>query len=288
MNAQLEVIEPRAEVVALPPAALSLRDVFDRALQNGNPDIIGRMFDLYEKWEANQARKAFDAAVSAAKAEMRGVAIVKNRQVDYASTKSERGGRVQYKYEDLAAVLAVVEPILGNHGLSIGYGTEVDGNIVKVTCILKHKDGHRERNTLPGPVDNSGNKNAIQAMGSTVTYLQRYTLKAALGIAASEDDDGRSATADLDTVTGDQLTRLRAAIVRVGIDIAKVLVFAKVDRLEEIPARQFEHVLGAVGRWKPKAPPVPEDMSDMPDLPANLDRRGQPAPTVIPNARASR
>jgi hypothetical protein len=63
---------------------------------------------------------------------------------------------------------------------------------VKVTCILSHKDGHREETTLSGPFDHSGNKNAVQAIGSGVAYLQRYTLKAAVGVAAGHDDDGRS------------------------------------------------------------------------------------------------
>jgi hypothetical protein len=45
---------------------------------------------------------------------------------------------------------------------------------------------------MSAPDDQSGGKNAIQARGSTVTYLQRYTLLSAFGlVAADEDDDGR-------------------------------------------------------------------------------------------------
>ena len=80
------------------------------------------------------------------------------------------------------------------HGLSYRFRTIQDGAI-KVTCILSHKSGHSEENTLSGPADASGSKNAIQAIGSTLTYLQRYTLTQALGLAASDDDDGRSAEA---------------------------------------------------------------------------------------------
>ena len=40
--------------------------------------------------------------------------------------------------------------------------------------------------------DTSGSKNAIQAMGSTVQYLRRYTLESVLGIATSSIDvDGQ-------------------------------------------------------------------------------------------------
>ena len=54
-----------------------------------------------------------------------------------------------------------------------------------MTCVLSHRDGHFEETTLTAGRDDSGKKNAIQQVGSTITYLQRYTLKAALGLAAA-------------------------------------------------------------------------------------------------------
>jgi hypothetical protein len=54
--------------------------------------------------------------------------------------------------------------------------------------------GHSERTTLSATADTSGSKNSIQAIGSTVTYLQRYTLLAAVGLAAGGDDDGQAAS----------------------------------------------------------------------------------------------
>ena len=46
---------------------------------------------------------------------------------------------------------------------------------------------------MGGPPDAGGAKNAIQARASTVSYLERYTLKAILGISEQEDDnDGGS------------------------------------------------------------------------------------------------
>ena len=275
-----------SQVIALPAAppprvVVTVADVLHSAMQQGaSVEVLTKLLDM-------RARQAFNAAMAEAKATIK--PIVKAQHVGFDSKKAG-AARTDYDYEGLDDIALAIDPIIAPLGLSYRWRTaSVPGQLVTVTCIVSHADGYSEENSLSAAPDHSGNKNEIQAMGSTVTYLQRYTLKPAFGLSATKrDDDGVAAGAGMDTVTGDQLTRLRAAIVRVGIDIAKVLVFAKVERLEEIPARQFEHVLGAVGRWKPKAPPVPEDMSDMPDLPANLDRRGQPAPTVIPNARASR
>ncbi len=62
---------------------------------------------------------------------------------------------------------------------------------VRVTCIVSHSAGYSENTTLEASEDHSGNKNTIQAIGSAATYLQRYTLKLALGLSASTDDDGQ-------------------------------------------------------------------------------------------------
>jgi hypothetical protein len=67
-----------------------------------------------------------------------------------------------------------------------------------VTCIIAHSAGYSEENSLSAPFDPSGNKNPLQAIGSAQTYLQRYTLKAALGLAAAKDDDARSVSTQSD------------------------------------------------------------------------------------------
>ncbi len=89
-------------------------------------------------------------------------------------------------------------PKMAALGLSFRWRTDSDDGVVKVSCIISHRDGHSEETTLSAKPDGSGSKNAIQAIGSAVTYLQRYTLKAALGIAASKDDDGAAAGRALD------------------------------------------------------------------------------------------
>jgi hypothetical protein len=53
--------------------------------------------------------------------------------------------------------------------------------------------GHHEETTLSSSPDDSGGKNSIQAIGSAVTYLQRYTLLALTGLATREqDNDGKT------------------------------------------------------------------------------------------------
>jgi hypothetical protein len=171
------------------PVAVTPMHLLQVATQQGaDIDKLSKLMELQERWQKNEAKKAFDAAISAAKAAI--PVIFKNREVDFTSQK----GRTNYRYEDFAEVARTVDPILAQHGLSYRFRTSSQPNEpVIVTCILAHREGHSEENSLSAARDESGNKNSIQAVGSTITFLQRYTLKAALGLAVSADTDARDA-----------------------------------------------------------------------------------------------
>jgi hypothetical protein len=157
--------------------------------QGADIQKLQQLMELQERWEANQARKAFEASMSQAKAEIK--PIIKNREVDFQS-KREGAGRTNYEYEDYAAVAEHVDPILAKYGLNCRHRPKQDGNKLTIICKLAHRDGHFEETELTVTNDESGNKNSIQSIGSAATYLQRYTLKLALGLAAKKDDDGRA------------------------------------------------------------------------------------------------
>lgn len=199
-----------------------------------NPDIdmakVTALMDLYERVTARQARQAFDLAISAAKAE---IPVV----------EANRTGHNSKRYADMAAFARAVDPVLGKHGLSYRFRT-VQADRIQVTCILSHREGHSEETTLSGPPDATGSKNAIQAIGSTLTYLQRYSLKQALGLAAADDDDG--AKAETGVITDAQRDELGALIEATGTDIAQFCGFMRVEALADIPAGQFGRAKAAL------------------------------------------
>ena len=108
-----------------------------------------------------------------------------------------------------------------------------------MTCLIFHKEGHNEETTLSGPPDKTGNKNDIQAIGSTLTYLQRYSLMQALGLAASNDDDGAAAN------IGERISEKQAA------DLIDMLEAKNADRTKFL-------------RWIQKACPSVETINDIP------------------------
>lgn len=237
MSAQAQEIIVHDEAhTPLAPTVSTPMSMIEAAVASGaSVEVLDRLMTLQERWDANQARKAFDAALSGAKARIAETKIVKNRS-----------GHNKTRYADFAAYAEVVDPILADHGLSYRFETEQDDRI-QVTCVLSHADGHSVRNSLKGPPDQTGNKNAIQAIGSTLTYLQRYTLTNALGLAATEDDDGQASAGD-GPITSDQVSALRAVIVEVAADLPAFLAYMKVDRLEDLPASQYDRALKALSR----------------------------------------
>lgn len=216
-------------------------DMLNRAVASGaDLDMIEKLMNLQERWEASNARKAFDEAVAAAKAEIPAI-------------QRTTTGHNSKKYADFAAIAKVVDPIIGKHGLSYRFRTTQNGTIA-VTCILSHKAGHSEETTLCGPADKTGNKNDIQAIGSTLTYLQRYSLVQMLGISASSDDDGRAA-ANVKTITQEQADALRDLIETVGASREAFLSWAKkrfpaLERFEDIPAADFEYCKTSIQNYK--------------------------------------
>lgn len=163
------------------PAAVMLQ-----ALERGaSPEQIEKMMDLQERWERREAEKVFNEAMAAFKGEA--VEIIKRKRVHFKTEK----GFTDYKHAELSDVIEAAAPALSKHGFSWSWQTKQANGFMEVTCILKHRLGHSESATLTGPYDTSGGKNAIQAIISTKTYLERHTLKAICGLAEKgEDNDG--------------------------------------------------------------------------------------------------
>lgn len=190
------IVAPQTGAVAEQPAQGGALSVFNPAQllqiavsQNADMAKLEKLLDLRDRWEANEARKAFDEALAGFKGEA--VRVIKRRTVDFTGEK----GRVHYKHANLFDVVEAVAPALSTWGFSWNWSIQQDRDWITVTCHLKHKLGHSETATMGGPIDKSGSKNTIQGIASTTSYLQRHTLKAVTGVAEADEgsDDGREA-----------------------------------------------------------------------------------------------
>lgn len=217
--------------------ALTPMEMLDRAISQGaTVEVLEKLMALQERWEANQSRKDFDAAVAAAKAEI--PPIVRNRE-----------GHNSKRYVDFGAIAKVVDPILAKHGLSYRFRT-TQTDRVNVTCIL-FGHGHSEESSLSGPPDKTGNKNDIQAIGSTLTYLQRYSLVQALGLAAADDDDAKSAGVGT-AITDEQADTIRALLNATKANLEKFLGILGAESVADIQASKFKQAVDILEDRKAK------------------------------------
>ena len=175
-------------LVATPAAAPTPSDLLAMALQQGaGIEQMRDLMALQERHDANQARKAYVAAMAAFKLEP--LTIYKTKAVGY---ETSAGDFVGYKHATLADVVDAVLPAMARHGLSHAWTVSQASGQVTVACVITHALGHSERVEMSAAPDKSGKKNAIQEVASTVHYLQRYTLQSATGVAARDmDDDGQ-------------------------------------------------------------------------------------------------
>ncbi len=105
-------------------------------------------------------------------------------------TSKVNAGQKSYYFAPLPEILDAVRPILLKHGLAIRFQTTPDAGNVLVSCEVIHKSGVV---VAQASLHSPGGAN-MQTVGSGLTYARRYTLTAALGIAADDDDDGEATT----------------------------------------------------------------------------------------------
>jgi hypothetical protein len=152
--------------------------------QGADLERIEKLMELQTKWEEGQARKAFT------------IAMTEFRSNCPAIDKNAKGHNS--KYATLAHTLELIKEPLSQNGLSHNWQTKQSENgIITVTCFVTHNLGYKESTQLSALGDTSGSKNQIQGIGSTISYLQRYTLFSILGLAsAGQDDDGKESSSN--------------------------------------------------------------------------------------------
>lgn len=181
--AKTETPEPiKAEIVPSNGIPTPLSVIEMAVKQGASIDTLTKLFELKERAEASEARKSFEEAFAAFQAEA--PRLEKSKEVTFGSGNN---AKTAYKYTPLDEIAKTLRPVLAKHGLTYKWRQDSDKETITVTCILS-KGIHSIENSLSANADPSGSKNAIQAIGSAVSYLRRYTLLGVLGMATGDED----------------------------------------------------------------------------------------------------
>ena len=207
------------------------------------PDVpierVEQLFKLYTQMDAERARRSYHAAFA---------------QMQPSLPAVERKGKSHNgKYARFEDIIGTIMPTLAEHGFGLSFRTTEAASKVIVTCHLSHKDGHSESTEYAFPYDGSGNKNAIQAIASAISYGKRYTMNALLGIATrDEDDDGNAACAG-ETIDEAQVIALSNMMKERGVTIDKFLAGMKIESMSDLPKARFNEAVGRLRAVKVRA-----------------------------------
>ncbi len=183
MNAVTK-LEPQNQVVAVSETAAIL-SVIERAAMNPDVDIdkMERLLQMQERIVARNAEAAYNDALAEMAPELPEV----EQKGQNTHTKTHYA-----KWEDIHEAIA---PVLSKYGFALTFRTAEANSKVTVTAILRHRQGHKDETALSLPTDTGAGRNAVQAVGSSLSYGKRYTACAILNIRTrGEDDDGKAAT----------------------------------------------------------------------------------------------
>lgn len=92
-------------------------------------------------------------------------------------------------YASLNSIRDACRKPLSNHGLSVVQQISVEGEWYVLTSTLLHSSGQFMRSIVPI----CAVKSTIQSVGSSLTYMRRYSIAGLVGITTDEDDDGNEA-----------------------------------------------------------------------------------------------
>jgi len=185
---------------ALTVAPATPADMVLFAMKNGGTIAELREFmQMQREWEADEARKSYVADMAEFKKNP--PQIIKDKAVGYSNKDGTFTG---YKHASLGNVTTAIVEGLAMHGFSHSWDVQQDGTVAHVTCKITHRKGHSESVSMQAGKDDSGKKNQIQQVASAISYLQRYTLLAATGLATHDQDDDGANAAALDTALADK------------------------------------------------------------------------------------
>lgn len=144
---------------------------------------LSKLMEMRKQWKEGLAREAFFNALVTFQSNC--PELRKNKKVSFPT---KDGSKTEYGYAPLADIIRQIKTVIKSVDIAYRWEIADNGESIIVTCLVTHKDGHTEKTTMSAKADTSGSKNAIQARGSAIEYLKRYTLIGALGISTADSD----------------------------------------------------------------------------------------------------
>jgi hypothetical protein len=212
----------------------SLLNLIERAARDPNVDIdkMERLFGMRERMQAQASKTSYLAALAVLQAALPAV-------------ERKGTGHNQKKYARFEDFIETIKDPMKSCHFSLSFRIKQEAALLRIVGVLGHKDGHQEETELALPADNSGNKNAVQALGSSISYGKRYVGMTLLGIATEDEDDDGKAAGGKERITAEQAEQLAALVkqTEAPTEIGKIILQqCKAEEFKDIEAARFEKI----------------------------------------------
>ena len=234
--AQTQSVQAITPATAEEQTGVLLATIQQAVADGRDADTVSKLLDSVERVMDRKAKAEYFSAFQRAQGQMKPVGV--------------RGmnNHTRQPFPLLEDLQAMAGPVLAENGFRMSFWSDMspkgDG-WVRVMVKVSHVGGYEEIYSTDLPEDREGaqgksNKSAVQAIGSTETYGQRYLYTKVWNIPISRnplDDDGETAAVEL--IDENQAANLRALLDEVKADEAAMLKYFKIKSIDSMAKAQF-------------------------------------------------
>jgi hypothetical protein len=220
----------------LAPALTTPLSLIEAAIEKGiDPDKLGKLLDLQERWERSEAAKEFAAALAGFQ---KACPMVQKKR----AVKSKDGNQ-KYKFAGFEDVIQVAKPHLATFGIYYSFSSpQLDGPDYVMNCHLQ-VGSHEVIRPFVAQKPNIDALakamycNEAQAVGGWQSYMKRYSFCAATGLVVCDEDTDAGAIAG--SIDSKQMIEINTLLDESGIELGSFLKRHQVERLDELPVTAF-------------------------------------------------
>ena len=242
--------EQRTPPGMLEPAAPSMFELIMRAVKDPacDPTKMAQLLELSRQVRADDAKTAYMRSMVNLKP-LLPIIDRKGRITIHAKGADKIPANIiqSTAYALWEDIDAAITPILHDHGFVLTFkcGSGPDGRVT-VTGVLSHEMGHSEETTMTLPLDTSGSKNNVQAVGSSTSYGKRYTASLLLNLRTKGEDDDGKLGGDPGPISEEQAEKLLEMLTRDKADVQGFCKYMGISSLIELLEKDFARAVEVI------------------------------------------
>ena len=177
--------------------------------------------------------------------------ILTRIQAEIHAPKGKRNEFGKFNYRSAEDILSAAKPIHASYDQSLVISYEIvqigDRYYVKATAVI-HPLGANSVAFAREQLDKKGMDQA-QITGSASSYARKYALA---GLFALDNEEEPDNSGESEKITDEQVEQIESLVKKTKSDKAKFLAWLGVKELNEIGAKNFDHIVEVLNKKLPK------------------------------------